>query len=57
MPSKLKAYYVYYTSRSKAKVKALSASGARKKAWDMLGGYRYGWTREKFLKEAKVVRV
>ena len=54
---KLKVYKVYYSGRSSAKVKAFSADGARKQAWNMLGGFKYGWSKGDFMKNATVGRV
>jgi len=50
----IKTYKVYYAGRSSAKVRAKSASGARLKAWSMLGGFRYGWTKSDFMRNSDV---
>lgn len=54
---KLKTYKVYYSGRSTAKVRAYSAEGARKQAWAMLGGFRYGWSKADFMRNATVERI
>ena len=55
---KLKQYKVRYSGHAVAKVKALSAKGARKQAWDMIAsGYTYGQVKKEFLKNAKVERL
>lgn len=51
---KLKTYRVYYSQRSSAKVRAFTAAGARRQAWDMLGDFKYGWNKKDFLKNATV---
>ena len=58
MPSsgKLKTYLVYYSQRAKAKVRAYSVEGARRKAWDMLGDFKHGWTKKDFLETASIKR-
>lgn len=53
----IKTYRVYYSGRSSAKVKALSAQGARKQAWSMLGGFKYGWSKSDFMKNATIERL
>ena len=54
---KLKTYKVWYSSRSSAKVRAYSAQGARKQAWTMLDGFRYGWSKADFMKNATIERM
>jgi len=54
---KLKTYKVWYSNRSAGKVKAYSAQGARKRAWAMLDGFRYGWSKADFMKNARVERI
>lgn len=54
---KIKTYIVWYTKRSKAKVRAIDKKNARKQAWRMLGDYKYGWKRNDFLKNATVTEV
>lgn len=53
----INTYRVYYSGRSSAKVRARTANGARKQAWSMLGGFRYGWSRSDFMRNATVKRL
>jgi len=54
---KLKTYKIWYSNRSASKVRAYSVQGARKQAWAMLGGFKYGWSKADFLKNATVKRI
>ena len=55
---KLKIYYVWLSQHTKYKVRAYSKKGARQQAWKKLaGGYKYGWTRADFLKNATTTEV
>lgn len=53
----INTYRVYYSGRSSARVKARTANGARKQAWRMLGGFKYGWSRSNFMRNATVKRL
>lgn len=55
--AKTSEYRVWYTNRSSAKVNARSVQGARKQAWDMLGSFKYGWTRADFMRNATVKKI
>ena len=52
MPRKLRVYKVWYSSHSNIKVRAFTKDGARQQAWDSLKGYKYGWVRKDFMKNA-----
>lgn len=57
---KLKEYKVSYSPHTYCKVKAFTANGARRQAWDAIKGkltYTYGWTKSEFLKKAKVIEL
>ena len=54
---KLKTYKVWYSGRSASKVRAYSAQGARQQAWAMLDGFRYGWSKADFIRNATVQRI
>ena len=52
---KLHSYIVWASPRARLIVHAKSAQNARERAWNLIkDGYRYGWTRKDFLKNAKV---
>jgi len=53
----LKTYKVYYSGHSSAKVKAYNATGAKRQAWEMLKGFKYGWTKSDFMKNATITVV
>jgi len=55
--AKLKKYKVWYSNHSSAKVNAFSIQGARRQAWNMLGAYKYGWSKADFLRNATVTRI
>jgi hypothetical protein len=51
-------YLVVLSKHATHKVTARSPAEARKKVWDyMKSGYTYGWSRNDFLKNAKVVKL
>jgi len=57
MRREMHTYKVYYSGRSSAKVKASSVAIARRKAWAMLNGFKYGWSKSDFLRNASVTKV
>ena len=57
MGIEMHTYKVYYSGRSSARVRASTVSIARRKAWEMLGGFKYGWSRSDFMKNATVERL
>jgi len=54
---KLKTYKVWYSDKSASKVRAFSAQSARQQAWSMLSGFRYGWSKADFMRNATVKRI
>lgn len=52
--AKVKTYKVWYAGHSSGKVRAMSASGARQRAWALLGGFKYGWSKSDFMRNADV---
>lgn len=55
---KISTYYVWASKHMKFRVRAYNTVNARKNAWSMMiKGYRYGWTREDFLKNATVTKI
>jgi len=54
MPSRLRVYKVWYSRHSSMKVRAFTREGAKRQAWEALRGYKYGWTRKDFMKNASV---
>ena len=54
---KVKAYKVWYSGRSSVKVRAYSAQGAKKQAWNLLGQFKYGWSMADFMKNATIERI
>jgi len=54
---RLKTYKVYYSGHASAKVRAYTTTGARRQAWNMLEGFKYGWSKSDFMKNATVKEV
>jgi len=53
---KLKTYKVWYSNHSAGKVKAYSITGAKRQAWDRMGGFTYNWSKKDFMRNATVER-
>ncbi len=54
---KLKRYKVRYSNYSYCTVNAQNKLNARKRAWSLIAGkgvWKYGWTKQDFLKNASV---
>ena len=53
---KLKTYIVRFSPHHTVKVRSYTSQGARAQAWKSVeGGYKYGWSKSEFLKNARVV--
>lgn len=54
---RVKTYKVWYGGHSSGRVRATTASGARRKAWSLLGGFKYGWSRSDFMRNSTVEQI
>ena len=54
---KVRIYKVWYGGHSSGRVRAKSSLGARRKAWALLGGFKYGWSKADFMRNATVEQV
>lgn len=55
---KIKTYTVRVSEHTRLKVRAKSIVNARKRAWEMIAGkHTYGWTKQDFLRNARVEKV